>query len=131
MSFAIQASASNCDLPSAAALHSFFRNFGQMLGISVGGAIFQNEVKRNMLQYPSLANPAAAYSSDASAMVEVIRSMPPAQRVEKGELITAYVDALRILWLIMCLLDAFALCLLSRLRRVSHWKGNWKRSRLF
>lgn len=111
MSFAIQASASNRDLPAAAALYSFFRNFGQMLGVAVGGAVFQNQVKENMLQYSELADKAVDYSKDASAMVEVIKKMPVSERVVKGELITLYVDSLRMLWLVMFVLALFALVL--------------------
>jgi MFS family permease len=46
MSFAIQAAASNADLPFVATLYSFFRCFGQILGVAVGGTVFQNRVKR-------------------------------------------------------------------------------------
>jgi hypothetical protein len=111
MSFAIQASASNRDLPAAAALYSFFRNFGQMLGVAIGGAVFQNEVKKNMLGYADLADSAVAYSKDATAMVEVIKKMPVSQSVVKGELITSYVDSLRMLWLVMFILALFAFVL--------------------
>lgn len=109
MSFAIQASASNRDLPSAAALYSFFRNFGQMLGVALGGAIFQNQVKKNMSQYSDLSDKAVEYSKDASAMVEVIKKIPASQIAVKGELITSYVDSLRMLWLVMFVLAIFAL----------------------
>jgi MFS family permease len=111
MSFAIQASASNRDLPFAAALYSFFRNFGQMLGVAVGGAIFQNKIKANLLTYPDLVDKAAEYSKDASALVEVIKAYPPSLNPVKQEIITAYVDSLRMVWLIMCILATAALIL--------------------
>jgi MFS family permease len=111
MSFAIQASASNRDLPFAAALYSFFRNFGQMLGVAVGGAIFQNRVKTNLLTYPDLADRAVEYSKDASALVEVIKKYPASLAAQKQEIITAYVDSLRMVWLIMCVLATLALIL--------------------
>jgi hypothetical protein len=111
MSFAIQASASNRDLPFAAALYSFFRNFGQMLGVAVGGAIFQNRVKTNLLTYPDLVSKASAYSKDASALVEVIKAMPPSLAPVKHEIVTAYVDSLRSVWLVMCGLATLALIL--------------------
>jgi hypothetical protein len=111
MSFAIQASASNRDLPSAAALFSFFRNFGQMLGVAIGGAIFQNKVKRQMLEFPSLADKATIFSKDASQLVEAIKTWPANQLVEKEELITSYVNALSFLWLVMGFLAIFAFVL--------------------
>lgn len=111
MSFAIQASASDRDLPFAAALYSFFRNFGQMLGVAIGGAIFQNQVKKNMLQYTDLADKAANYSKDASALIEVIKKMSASQKGVKGELITSYVESLRMIWLVMFVLALVALVL--------------------
>lgn len=110
MSFAIQASASNADLPFAAALYSFFRNFGQMLGVAVGGAIFQNEVKKNLRRYVDLAPHAEALSQDASALVEALKEMTdPKQAQMRQEIITAYCDSLRTLWIVMCALAGLAL----------------------
>jgi hypothetical protein len=102
MSFAIQAAASNRDLPFAAALYSFFRSFGQMLGVAVGGVIFQNQVKYNLEKYPAVASNADSYSKDASALVEVIKSMPLSQAGEKAVIISSYVDSLKVLWAAMC-----------------------------
>lgn len=114
MSFAIQASASNKDLPFAAALYSFFRNFGQMLGVAVGGAIFQNAVKKNMETYPELLPHAAEFSKDASALVEIIKRMPTSPEgyvIAKRDLISSYVDALRTVWIIMCIMAGVAFML--------------------
>ncbi|KAF2760573.1 MFS general substrate transporter [Pseudovirgaria hyperparasitica] len=111
MSFAIQASSSAADLPFAAALYSFFRNFGQMLGVAVGGTIFQNEMKRNIEGIPALASSAAALSKDASSLVQLIKSWPASQAVVKAELIVAYVDSLRTIWIVMAALAGLAFVL--------------------
>ncbi|OCK80468.1 MFS general substrate transporter [Lepidopterella palustris CBS 459.81] len=112
MSFAIQAPASNKDLPFAAALYSFFRNFGQMLGVAVGGTVFQNQIKSNLLKVPELARSALEFSMDASALVEAIKMMPEGQDdVVLEELVKAYVDALRVLWVVMCALAGVAFLL--------------------
>lgn len=119
MSFAIQAAASNRDLPFAAALYSFFRNFGQMLGVAVGGAIFQNRVKDNMEGYANLADKAVEYSKDASALVEVIKKMPPAMVEVKKNIVTSYVDSLRFVWLVMCGLAIIALLLSTHTKGIT------------
>ncbi|KAF2426263.1 MFS general substrate transporter [Tothia fuscella] len=133
MSIAIQASASNADLPSAAALYCFFRNFGQMLGVAVGGAIFQNKVKYNMSGYADLADKAVEYSKDAAALVEVIRKMPPELVEVKHEINTSYVDSLRFLWLVMCAFAVLALVVGTHTKEISlekeleteqGWQGN-------
>jgi hypothetical protein len=111
MSFGIQASSTNRDLPFAAALYSFFRHFGQMLGVAIGGAIFQNQVKKQLLGYPSLASQANELSKDASALVEIIKAMPPQQAAIKADMIQAYVDALRTVWIVMACLAGAALVL--------------------
>ena len=56
--FAAQASASNADLPFAGAMYSFFRAFGQTLGVAISGVIFQNVLKKKILAivYLTFAN---------------------------------------------------------------------------
>ena len=112
-SFAVQASASNADLPFAAAMYSFFRSFGQTFGVAIGGVIFQNRLK-NILSgssNPFLADHAAEYSREASALVQVAKALPDSPM--KQELITTYVDSLRTIWIFMTVLACvgFALSL--------------------
>jgi len=109
ISFSVQASASNADLPFAAAMYSFFRAFGQMLGVAIGGAVFQNEIKKKLLGYPELAAMATEYSRDSSALVQIIKGMPASQDLTKTHLIQAYVDSLRVVWIVMCALAGLAL----------------------
>ncbi|KAF4626458.1 hypothetical protein G7Y89_g11701 [Cudoniella acicularis] len=45
----VVASASNADLPFAGAIYSFFRAFGQTLGVAISGVIFQNVLKKKIL----------------------------------------------------------------------------------
>lgn len=109
LSFSVQASASNADLPFAAAMFSFFRAFGQMLGVAIGGAVFQNEMKKKLLAYPELAPMASEYSRDSSALVQIIKAMPASQALTKSHLVQAYVDSLRVVWIVMCALSGLAL----------------------
>ncbi|KAL8880903.1 MAG: hypothetical protein Q9198_001787, partial [Flavoplaca austrocitrina] len=75
MAFAIQASQTNEDLAFAIAMFSFFRAFGQAIGVAVGGTVFQNQMKSKLLTYPALASKAEEYSKDASSLVQIIKSM--------------------------------------------------------
>jgi hypothetical protein len=50
---------------------------------------------------------ADAYSKDATALVGVIQTMQ--EGTEKTELIKAYADSLKIIWIVMCALSAAGL----------------------
>lgn len=111
MAFAIQGSASNKDLAFAVAMYSFFRAFGQAIGVAVGGTVFQNEMRQKLLAYPALASHAEEYSRDAASLVQVIKDFKPAQAAVKADLIQAYADSLKIVWLTMCGLGGVAMIL--------------------
>lgn len=109
MAFAIQASSTNADLAFAVAMFSFFRAFGQAIGVAVGGTVFQNEMKKQLLGYPLLASKAVEYSADASGLVQIIKKFP--EGMAKTQLIQSYADALKIVWITMCALSGLALIL--------------------
>ncbi len=100
MAFAIQASQKNEDLAFAVAMFSFFRAFGQALGVAVGGSVFQNQMKTKLLAYPALASKAVEYSKDASSLVQIIKGMKDGPA--KLDLQHAYADSLKVVWLTMC-----------------------------
>ena len=110
MAFAVQASSLNEDQAFAVTMFSFFRSFGQAIGVAVGGTIFQNQIAKKLMAYPLLAPNAASYSSDAAALVQVIKSMAddPSQQMQHADLVQAYADALKVVWIVMCALAAFA-----------------------
>jgi hypothetical protein len=110
-SFAVQASASNADLPFAGAMYSFFRALGQTFGVAVGGVIFQNRLKAILSASSNavLVANADAWAKDASALVEIIRNLPNAD--VKQELIAAYIDSLKVIWIVMCALCGVAFLL--------------------
>ncbi|KAL8651755.1 MAG: hypothetical protein Q9226_004560 [Calogaya cf. arnoldii] len=109
MAFAIQASQTNEDLAFAIAMFSFFRAFGQAIGVAVGGTVFQNQMKSKLLSYPALASMAEEYSKDASGLVQIIKSMQ--DDVVKRNLQQAYADSLKVVWATMCGLGAVGLIL--------------------
>lgn len=107
MAFSIQAATINKDLAFAVALFSFFRAFGQAIGVAVGGVIFQNQLKKKLLTYPLLAPLAGVYSSDASGLVQIIKTMQ--HRPARTQLIQIYADPLKLVWIVMCALAGVAL----------------------
>lgn len=107
MAFSIQAATTNKDLAFAVALFSFFRAFGQALGVAVGGVIFQNQLEKKLLAYPLLAPMAGVYSSDASGLVQIIKTMQ--HGVARTQLIQSYADSLKYVWIVMCVLAGLAL----------------------
>ena len=103
LGFAIQASASDEDLPWAAGMFTFFRCLGQTFGVAVGGTVFQNQMKRRLLTYPLYASRAGQLSHDAAALVQYVKSLPIGSEA-RDQLVEAYVDSLRIIWATMCVL---------------------------
>lgn len=115
LGFAIQASSTNENMALAVGMFSFFRSFGQAIGVAVGGVIFQNRMYANLLTYPPLADNARLYSKDAAGLVQIIRSMSNDgdQGMMKIMLKQAYADSLKIVWIVCCGLLAAATLLSS------------------
>ena len=107
VAFALQAATTNKDLAFAVALFSFFRAFGQAIGVAVGGVVFQNQLKKKLLNYPLLAPMANAYSSDASGLVQIIKEMQHGPA--RTQLIQSYADSLKSIWVVMTALAGVAL----------------------
>ncbi|OKO99615.1 hypothetical protein PENSUB_8268 [Penicillium subrubescens] len=100
VALAVQASAPTELVAIAVATSTCFRGFGQSIGVAIGGVIFQNRMKSNLLQYPALRGLADKYSGDAASAVELIRGMQDTQA--KGDLQQAYADSLRMVWAFCC-----------------------------
>ena len=103
----LQASTSEEDMSSAVAMFTFFRLFGQALGVVIGGVVFQNQIKSRLLASPDLASMADQYASDGSALAQLIINLPPSS--SKATLVQAYADALKIFWVVLCAIAAVAL----------------------
>ena len=109
LGFAIQASAEPENLAIAVGMFSFFRALGQAIGVAIGGVVFQNQMYKSLLEYPSLAPMAAAYSQNAAGLVQIIKAMDDG--IEKTQLKMAYTDSLRIVWAVCCGISGVALAL--------------------
>ena len=104
----LQAATSEEDMSSAVAMFTFFRLFGQALGVVIGGVVFQNQIKTKLLAAPpDLAAMADQYSSDGSALAQLIVNLP--ETPSKVILIQAYADSLKMFWVVLTAISAFAL----------------------
>ncbi|KAI2785979.1 hypothetical protein POX_h09744 [Penicillium oxalicum] len=109
LGYAVQASAAPENLAIAVAMFSFFRALGQAIGVAVGGVVFQNRMRQNLLRYPNFAPMADQYSQDAAGLVQIIKAM--ADGADKSDLKDAYTDSLRIVWAVCCGVSLVALLL--------------------
>ena len=105
--FAVQSTVTNADLPFANAMSSFFRSFGQGLGVAIAGVIFQNTFKRKIEQ-TAYSKYAAAWATDASAFVQVVKawSSEGDEGIMKAVVVEAYVKSLQMVWIVMCIFAA-------------------------
>jgi hypothetical protein len=106
MALAVQAASSNENMDYAVTLFSFFRGFGQTVGVAVGGTIFQNQMKKEILKRAVIAANATEWARDASALVPLLKSMPDGP--VKVALKEAFVDANRMIWIVMTALAGVA-----------------------
>lgn len=86
-------------------MYSFFRAFGQTLGVAISGVIFQNTFKHKILNTAYKAN-AEVWSRDAASLVQVVKSL--SREGEEGILrevaVKAYVESLQMVWIVICVL---------------------------
>ena len=111
LQFQVQAASNNKDMAFAVAMFVFFRSFGQALGVAIGGVIFQNQMVQKLRGYPAYAEQANELAKDAAALVEIIKETADGAR--KMELMTAYTDSLRTVYIVMCALAG--VCLVASL----------------
>lgn len=108
MALAIQASAPPKDIAIAAAMFTFFRCFGQTIGVAVGGVVFQNRMAANLASYPSLSGSAVSYSLNVVSLIRQINTMSDGDPM-KTILKTALAHSIRPIWALMCGLAGLAL----------------------
>lgn len=109
LQFQLQAASANQHLAFAVAMFSFFRSFGQALGVAVGGVIFQNQMQKNLMSYPQFKATAHELAKDAAALVQIIRDTPDGPN--KLALRTAYADSLKTVYIVLTCLAGVALVL--------------------
>ncbi|KNG83442.1 hypothetical protein ANOM_008034 [Aspergillus nomiae NRRL 13137] len=106
MAFAVQASAAPHLVPLAITLSTFFRSFGQSVGVAIGGAIFENRLKVAFLSSPHLKELASQYNRDVFGVIAFLRNT---DEMTAHEIRSAYVDSLRIVWAFGCAISGISL----------------------
>lgn len=106
MALSIQAACEPALNGQAAAFFSFLRTVGQSIGVAISGVIFQNVFKRKLAGIAAFASRADQFSRDATIVVEIIKQMPAGP--DRHDLVVAYNDALRTIWVSMLAFAAFS-----------------------
>ncbi|KAK1998455.1 major facilitator superfamily transporter [Colletotrichum falcatum] len=118
MALSIQAACAPALNGQAAAFYSFLRTFGQSIGVAVSGVIFQNAFRTRLDQIPALAHLAEQYSRDATIIVDVIKRMPKGDPM-RADLMEAYSDALRAIWISLIAFAGFCLLISVTVKKYS------------
>ncbi|KAK1980811.1 major facilitator superfamily transporter [Colletotrichum cereale] len=118
MALSIQAACAPALNGQAAAFYSFLRTFGQSVGVAVSGVIFQNAFRSRLAQIPSLAHLAEEYSRDATIVVDVIKRMPKGYPM-RADLVEAYGDALRAIWISLIAFSGFCMLISVTVKKYS------------
>jgi ABC-type microcin C transport system permease subunit YejE len=119
MALSIQAACEPRFNGQASAFYSFLRGLGQAVGIAVSGVIFQNVFRQRLAELPAFAAVAQEYSRDATIVVGILKAMPDDGSPEKGQLVEAYAQALRTIWVSMVAFAALGLVLSLSVRGYS------------
>jgi hypothetical protein len=106
MALSIQAACEPALNGQAAAFFSFLRTFGQSIGVAISGVIFQNVFKRKLAAIEAFAPLADQFSRDATIVIDIIKRMPAGQ--DRQNLVVAYNDSLRMIWVSMLAFAAFS-----------------------
>lgn len=117
MGLSIQAACEPKFNAQATAFFSFLRTLGQSIGVAVSGVIFQNSFKKKLLDLPAFASVADEYSRDATSVVSVIKAMAPSP--EKTDLVQAYSDSLRVIYISLVAFAGFCFLLTLLIRGYS------------
>jgi hypothetical protein len=108
MNLATQAAAPERDVGFAAAMYIFTRSFGQGVGVAVGGVVFQSQFAIQLRKYETVAGNATELARDAAGLVLVIKTMPE-DATERRSIVTAYAEALKVVWVTMAGIAIMAL----------------------
>jgi hypothetical protein len=109
MNFAVQAAVHSKHVGHAVAFYVFLRQFGEGLGVAVGGVVFQNSFRTNLYAMPEWHNKADWYSKEPVTFIEVLKGLKPGPG--RDDLKQAYADALKIVWMAMTGTAFIGLCL--------------------
>ncbi|KAL8836760.1 MAG: hypothetical protein Q9170_002789 [Blastenia crenularia] len=101
--FSVQAMADSRNVAYAAGMYTFARTLGMCIGVAVGGAVFQNELKEHLreLQLP------AVVANDAENFVVRLHDFPKAS-VQYQAFILAYANSFKVVFEVLTALAGLA-----------------------
>lgn len=108
VALAVQAAVDPQYLSMAVTMAPFFRVLGQAVGVAIGGVVFQNRVKQQFANQPSLGKSAESFAQDASSLVEYIKALPKSS-AERHLIEGLYAKSLSVVWAVMCGVAALGL----------------------
>lgn len=83
----------------AVGLSTCFRTRGGTVGVATGGEISLNIMKQSLSEYPQSRARASELARDATALVEIIRTMP--HGAARQELRSAFVASMRAVFIVL------------------------------
>jgi hypothetical protein len=89
--------------------YAFFHLLGKTYGISIGSSVFGNELLKRFESIPTVQEYARNYAKDAVALVARIRATPGGEGSAKMQITDAYVDTLRVIWIVLSVFAGLAL----------------------
>ena len=92
-----QAAARSGDVSYAVAMYSFMRTFGMVIGVAIGGAIFQNRLPRYLENAGITPERALEIAKNADAFVTTLRQMP-ASSSSHQIIVGAYAQSFRVIF---------------------------------
>ncbi|CAK7209612.1 hypothetical protein SBRCBS47491_000502 [Sporothrix bragantina] len=101
----------------ATAFFSFLRTLGQSIGVAISGVIFQNSFHKKLAAIPAFESVAEQFSRDATSVVSVINAMAPSP--ERVQLVKAYSDSLRVIYISLVAFSGFCFILTLAIRGYS------------
>ena len=92
-----QAAASSGNVSYAVAMYSFMRTFGMVIGVAIGGSIFQNRLPRYLENAGIPIERALEIAKNADAFVTSLRQMPTSSSSHQV-IVGAYAQAFRVIF---------------------------------
>lgn len=89
--------------------YAFFHILGKSFGVAIGSSIFGNELLKRFEKIPTVNEYARNYAKDAVALVARIRATPGGEGSARMRITDAYVDALRVIWVVLSVFAGLAL----------------------
>ena len=104
---AAQAAASPRDAAHAVTMYTFMRTFGMVIGVAIGGTIFQNQLPHYLESAGVPIASAVKIVQDADSYVTVLQQMPKASSYRQA-IVLAYAQALKVVFEVLTGISALA-----------------------